>query len=130
MLAQPGYYYPNGVSPYGGSGYPYGTPRLSPYLNMLRGGNSPANAAANYYSGVVPEVERRANARQFGSAINSLERQVTGLEEEEDLFPRLSATGHPAVFGNYGGYFYNTGNQRLPPNTSTYRPQPPRTGGR
>src|SRR5713226_9128309 len=52
-----------------GAGNPYGRPQLSPYLNLLRGGSP----AANYYLGVVPERERRANAALFGSAISDLE---------------------------------------------------------
>ena len=39
---------PPGLNPGGG-------PRLSPYLNLLRGGNP----AANYFMGVVPEIDRR-----------------------------------------------------------------------
>jgi hypothetical protein len=96
--------------PYGASQYGYGTPRLSPYLNLLRGGN----VAANYYMGVVPEVERRANARLFGSQIQELERRVQGTDEAVDLFPRLTESGHPVVFGNTGTYF-GTNLQRQPP---------------
>lgn len=100
-FVQPG---PGGYSQYG-----YGSPRLSPYLNLLRGGNT----AANYYMGVVPEVERRANARLFSSQILDLNRRLQGVEEEKDLFPRLSETGHPAGFMTYGPYF-NMGTQRRP----------------
>jgi hypothetical protein len=86
---------------YGNSPYGYGTPRLSPYLNLLRGGNT----AANYFMGVVPEVERRANAALYGSQIQELARRTEGAAEAQDLFPRLTETGHPAVFANYGTYF-------------------------
>ncbi|MBY0528235.1 MAG: hypothetical protein K2R98_32900 [Gemmataceae bacterium] len=101
---------------------PYGAPRLSPYLNLLRGGNNPAAPAANYYMGVVPEIERRANAQQFGNAIIGLERQVTGLEETEDQFPTLPQTGHGSVFNNYSGYFNNTGAASRPPRTQQRPP--------
>jgi hypothetical protein len=107
VFAQAGPYVSPG--PYGYSQYGYGTPRLSPYLNLLRGGNT----AANYFMGVVPEVERRANARLFTNQIQDLERRVQGIEEPGELFPRLSETGHPAVFGNYGSYF-GTMNQGRP----------------
>src|SRR5438105_5597506 len=68
-----------GRSSYGGSsggagygaGNPYGRPQLSPYLNLLRGGSP----AANYYLGVIPEVDRRANTAAFGAAISDLERR-------------------------------------------------------
>jgi hypothetical protein len=86
---------------YGNSPYPYGTPRLSPYLNLLRGGNT----AANYFLGVVPEVERRANARLFGTEIGELARRTEGAAEAQDIFPRLAETGHAAVFNNVGTYF-------------------------
>jgi hypothetical protein len=85
--------------------FPYSTPGLSPYLNLLRGGNP----ASNYYLGVLPELDRRANAIQFGNAITDLERRTAltagALEEFEES---LTATGHPAYFVNYGG-FYNLG---------------------
>jgi len=118
-------YYGNGQNQF----QPYGTPRLSPYLNLLRGGTSPASPAANaanYFLGTIPEIERRANARQFGSAINGLERQVTGLEESDELFPTLPQTGHGAVFNNLGGYFNNTsGAARVGTNATPVRPAPP-----
>jgi hypothetical protein len=95
-------------NPYGSSSYGYGTPRLSPYLNMLRGGLP----AANYYLGVLPEVERRANARIYGAQIMDLERRVEGTQEATDLFPRLTETGHQAVFANTGSYFGSTAPQR------------------
>ena len=63
--------------PYGASQYGYGTPRLSPYLNLLRGGK----VTADYYLGPLPEVERRANAGLFGSQIQELERRVQGTDE-------------------------------------------------
>jgi hypothetical protein len=47
---------------------PQNSPLLSPYLNLLRGGNP----AANYYLGVVPERARRANETQLGSNLNQL----------------------------------------------------------
>src|SRR5258708_5352915 len=62
---------------------PYGSPRLSPYLNLLRGGTNPAAPAANYFIGTIPEIERRANVRQFSNAILGLDRQVAGLEEAD-----------------------------------------------
>lgn len=105
--------------PFGNSQYGYGSPRLSPYLNLLRGGNP----AANYYMGVVPEVERRANARMFSTQIRDLERRVEGVEEERDLFPRLSETGHPAGFMSYSPYFNVGGVRRA---NAGFTPMPPR----
>jgi len=111
--------------PYGNSQYGYGTPRLSPYLNLLRGGNNPGSTAANLYLGVVPEVERRANARLFGTQITDLERRVAGVEEAQDLFPRLNETGHAAVFNNVGTYFGSNLQRPQGPNPGLNRPPPP-----
>jgi hypothetical protein len=95
---------------------PFNQPRLSPYLGLQLGNNP----AVNYFLGTVPEVERRATQTIYGNAITNLQRQVTGLEEEEDLFKVLPGTGHPAAFANYGGYFPALGQQRLP--TQAARP--------
>jgi hypothetical protein len=57
---------------------PQNTPLLSPYLNLLRGGNP----AANYYLGVVPERARRANEAQLGSTVNQLIPDIGRLREE------------------------------------------------
>ena len=85
--------------------FPYSTPGLSPYLNLLRGGNP----ASNYYLGVLPELDRRANAIQFSNAITNLERQTAlNAAAIEEFSESLSATGHPAYFVNYGTY-YNLG---------------------
>lgn len=83
---------------------PYSRPTLSPYLNLTRGGS----AAANYYLGVVPEFQRRAQANQFSSQIRDLERRTTPGALEEDLLPTLPETGHGTQFLSYGSY-YNYG---------------------
>src|SRR5437870_1040677 len=84
---------------------PSGRPALSPYLNLLRGGNQ----AANYYLGVVPEVERRVNTARFSAAISDLERRYAATAEaapEEDLPVRgLAPTGHAVTFMNPYPYF-------------------------
>ena len=88
-------------------------PLLSPYLNLLRGGDP----AANYYLGTIPERQRRQNAALFSSQIESLEQQVnqqTAIPDvDEALFQPAPATGHPTAFMNLGGYF-NTGSVRRP----------------
>jgi hypothetical protein len=98
---------PGLVGPYGS---PYSNtfarpgPNLSPYLNLLRGGNP----AANYYLGVVPEVERRNNAAAFSAGIQDLSRRLETPPAEsaaEELFPTLPQTGHPVQFFNYSYYF-------------------------
>jgi hypothetical protein len=85
--------------------YPYGTPGLSPYLDLTRGGNR----AANYFLGTVPEIERRRNTALFGAAIQDLERRPTTTEPTADeLVPTLPGTGHPVAFQSYYPY-YNLG---------------------
>jgi hypothetical protein len=92
------------AAPNYGPGY---RPQLSPYLNLLRGGDP----AANYYLGTLPEFQRRANAQQFSSEINELDRRVFGniLTEEQRLALPLPASGHPTAFG-YTGYYFGGAN--------------------
>jgi hypothetical protein len=100
QFGQPGFY-----NPY------LNQPRLSPYLNIVRGGSNPA---INYYLGTLPEVERRAAQAVYGNALIRLERQVTGLEgEEQDNLSQQGATGHPSYFANTGGYFPGGNPNRL-----------------
>jgi hypothetical protein len=83
--------------------YPSGTPGLSPFLDLRRGGNR----AINYYLGTIPEIERRQNEAVFGSAILDLERRSTLPVESavEELVPTLPQTGHPVAFMNYYPYY-------------------------
>src|SRR4029077_3405965 len=83
-------YYPRSTSANPYSYNPYSRPTLSPYLNMLRGGNP----AANYYLGVVPEVERRADYNRLNSRTLDLERELRKNAEPEDALPTLESTGH------------------------------------
>jgi hypothetical protein len=99
QFGQPGFY-----NPY------LNQPRLSPYLNIVRGGSNPA---INYYLGTLPEVERRATQAVYGNAIIRLERQVTGLESTEEDLPPQANSGHPAYFANTGGYFPGGNPNRL-----------------
>jgi uncharacterized protein YqkB len=80
---------------------PYGTPAVSPYINLLRPGINPA---VNYYGSVRPQL-------QYNTAINSLEQQVQASRvamtaAESQAVP---STGHPIYFMNYQRYFLNTG---------------------
>jgi hypothetical protein len=94
------------VYPYSRPNYGPGyQPQLSPYLNFLRGGDP----AANYYLGTLPEFQRRANAKQFGAAINALNldlyTQSTAQPVDPLLFQPLMQAGHPTVFNNTLTYF-------------------------
>ena len=88
-------------------------PALSPYLNLTRGGNP----AANYFLGVLPEIDRRRNQAEVARDIADLDRRVeTPLAVQQvapgpgDVVTELTGgglppTGHPAAFGNYGSYY-------------------------
>ncbi|HEV3205211.1 MAG TPA: hypothetical protein VGY77_12540 [Gemmataceae bacterium] len=103
--SRPGYGSNSGsaYSPYSSLGNgPYGQPSLSPYLNLRRGGNP----AANYYLGVVPEIERRQQYNQFRSEIRDLEnRPDTVAGPTSDLLPPLPETGHGTTFMNFSPYY-------------------------
>src|SRR5262245_45255303 len=134
--AQPSSTYPYNLNLYGpGLVSPYNStftrpgPNLSPYLNLLRGGNP----AANYFLGVVPEVERRQNAALFSAGIQDLARRIEAPPEAagEELFATLAQTGHPTQFFNYSYYFGGAGGPRPPqqlPAQSGVAPVPPRRG--
>lgn len=55
-----------------------GRPALSPYLDLTRGGN----AAANYYLGTLPEINRRAVTTLQNAAIRDLEVPSNHLDPE------------------------------------------------
>lgn len=81
----------------------YGRPALSPYLNLLRGGDP----AANYYLGVVPERIARDNFQAIQGSLRTLDRQVTSLEGEVGRIPGeeryidvLPPTGHKTYYGS------------------------------
>jgi hypothetical protein len=98
-------YYGPGYGSYGRSG-----PALSPYLNLTRGGNP----AANYFLGVLPEVDRRRTKAEQAREITDLELRSDVLAQQELAGPNvveeltgggLPPSGHAAAFGNYGSYY-------------------------
>jgi hypothetical protein len=76
-------------------------PAVSPYLNLLRSGSSPA---VNYYGIVRPQ-------QQYNAALTSLEQQVAfnrvAITAAENA--AVPSTGHPIYFLNYQRFFLNTG---------------------
>jgi hypothetical protein len=87
------------------SGYnPYSRPTLSPYLNLLRGGLP----AANYYMGVIPEIDRRYQQNRVNQEISDLERRRVAGPEVEELLPTLPETGHATGFMTLAPYFGGT----------------------
>jgi hypothetical protein len=97
--------YGPGYGNYGRTG-----PALSPYLNLTRGGNP----AANYFLGVLPEMDRRATKAEQGREIADLERRTDALAApppaaggvaEELTGGGLPPTGHATSFTTYGSYY-------------------------
>jgi hypothetical protein len=80
-------------------GPPASRPAYSPYLNLLRAGNSPA---VNYYGLVRPEVTARQSLQAVQSAVSVNQRTLLELAGSD-----LGQTGVPAQFLNHGGYFLN-----------------------
>ena len=87
---------------------------LSPYLNLLRGGNP----AVNYFYGVRPGTQPNAFAGMFGSG-GAGQRMtffpgadyLTDLADEPRDATRVNPTGHPAGFSNTLNYFGPTSGQ-------------------
>jgi hypothetical protein len=88
---------------------PYSRPALSPYLNLLRGGDP----AANYYLGVLTEYDRRFQQSRI-PVVAEMPRLDPFVDDRADMdLPdkRLPPTGHPSGFMIYNSY-YNMPNQR------------------
>ncbi len=77
---------------------------LSPYLNLLRGGDP----AANYFAGVVPAFQNRANFSYLRTAIQEAE-SAYPRGEGLDLARPLDQTGHPTAFGYYSSFYPQLG---------------------
>jgi hypothetical protein len=88
----------NAQYPVGTRGIPgYRTPALSPYINLLRGGDP----SLNYFGLVRPQVNFQNSLLGVQQQVNSLTGEVAG-EGEIGL---LGPTGHPAAFMNYSHYY-------------------------
>jgi hypothetical protein len=83
-----------------GPGY---TPLLSPWLNMLRGGDP----AANYFLGVEPEFQRRQDRNALYGQVQGLSNLLPARPQirEGDIDTPLPSTGHATAFGYTGSYF-------------------------
>lgn len=81
---------------------PVRTPGFSPYLNLLRQGNS---AGVNYYGLVRPQVDARNEFRALQGQITDNRRAITDQAVNSSALP---STGDKTVtFLNTGGYFMN-----------------------
>jgi hypothetical protein len=98
-----------GRANYGG-GVGGARPPLSPYLNLLRGGDP----SANYFLGVIPEQQRRVNAYQTRTSLQELEARTptATTDPNEELLRPLPQTGHATAFGNQLNYFPRPGLRR------------------
>ena len=115
------------VGPVAAQAYPYNRPNygpgyrppLSPYLDIIRGGDP----AINYFLGTRTELDRRAKNAQFRSALLDLEQRTLPPVEEDPLFSPVPSTGHRTAFGNTATYF-GTSQPRVP--SATRPPTGPR----
>src|SRR3954462_11135916 len=99
---------PNNPRGYAPTMYNRAAQPLSPYLNLLRGGNN----AVNYFYGVRPGTQPNAFTGMFGAG-GTGQRQTffpgadyltDPLDEPRDA-TRVNPTGHPAGFNNTLNYF-------------------------
>jgi hypothetical protein len=91
-----------GQAPYGGvPGLPPNGPGYSPYLNLLRSGNS---AGFNYYGLVRPQLDAANAFKGLQQQIGANQQNIAQIATDQRGLP---VTGHTAVFLNTGGYFLN-----------------------
>lgn len=90
-----------------------GQPTFSPYLNLLRRGNS---TFQNYYGLVRPEQQFRTANEQLQSNFNQVQRQIS-LAQQAKVAPPLKSTGHQVQFMSH----LNTSTGGL----QGFRPAPP-----
>jgi hypothetical protein len=85
---------------------------LNPYLNLVRGANTPA---LNLFLGTYSEIDRRNFQAGVVGALPSLEAALNQPLGAFDItaIPTLPQTGHLSAFQAYGSY-YNYGTQQRP----------------
>ena len=86
-----------GASAQTGAGPAPSRPAVSPYLNLLRPGNSPG---VNYYGLVRPQLELQNGLRNLQQQVQTNETAIAGLNKAI-----LPTTGHTSTFLNTGGYY-------------------------
>lgn len=75
-------------------------PPVSPYLNLIRPGNSPG---VNYYGLVRPQIEFRNNLQNLQQQVTTNRDAITGLNTT--VSAAIPVTGHATTYLNTGGYF-------------------------
>ena len=79
---------------------PFSRPTVSPYLNLLQGGNP----AINYYGLVRPQLAFRNALQNLGENVNTIGNNVNSLETNQP-----TQTGHRSSFMTQGAYFMTNG---------------------
>ena len=107
----PGQFNPNAYAP---NMYNRQAQPLSPYLNLLRGGD----AAVNYYYGVRPGTQPGAFTGMFNQSAAGPRQTffpvvdtLAGLTDDPQAAMRVAPTGHPVGFNNTLNYFGPTSGQ-------------------
>ena len=107
----PGQFNPNAYAP---NMYNRQAQPLSPYLNLLRGGD----AAVNYYYGVRPGTQPGAFTGMFNQSAAGPRQTffpvvdtLADLTDDPQAGMRVAPTGHPVGFNNTLNYFGPTSGQ-------------------
>ncbi len=78
-------------------------PIISPYLNLLRSGNSPA---FNYLTLVRPELEFRKAVDTIQGDLTSQSSQISAIQNQD---PATLSTGHAVGYNTHLRYFMTMG---------------------
>ena len=96
------------------------SPAYSPYLNILR----PGNTATNYYGLVRPQIDFQNQVTTLQQQYGALNRDVNALPADQPLAP--PTTGHAAQFMTYSHYYPGfTANRTGRPNAPLPTASPP-----
>ena len=94
---------------FGGGNNPQGnSPTISPYINLLRGGN----VGLNYYGLVRPQQDFAMQNQQLGQGLQSLQMQQGSQMEMSSRgygYSQLGMTGHPVIFNSFGNGQFSGG---------------------
>ncbi|MEJ7590073.1 MAG: hypothetical protein WKF77_00840 [Planctomycetaceae bacterium] len=105
------------MAQFGGGSNPQGnSATISPYINLLRGGNT----GLNYYGLVRPQQDFAMQNQQLGQGIQSLQMQQMQQGSQMQMnggsygYSQLGMTGHPVIFNSFGngqfsGGYFGTG---------------------
>ncbi len=92
----------------------FSRPTVSPYLNLLNGGNP----ALNYYGLVRPQFAYDRAFQTLGANVNSLGANVNSLEAAN----QAPQTGHRSSFMTHNQYFMNNGSGKAAGGQTGARP--------